>query len=148
MGYHVKIINGGIFIPKDKLQDAYEACVALNDQYDIKCGGRFTMTDSKDGLNPNNLIWFSWMPHDFPDKYKTLKEVVEALGFFTEDGTEGGLHIHGYDSKMGDEEHFLRAIAPYVNSGATLDWAGDDCNWWRYKFDNGSVDIVPLVLTE
>lgn len=146
MGYHVTIIKGGIVIPKDKLQDAYEACVALNDQDDIKSGGCLPKTDSKDGWNPNK--WFSWMPHDFPDKYKTLKEVVEALGFFTEDWTEGELYIHGYDSKIGDEEHFLRAIAPYVNSGATLDWAGDDCNWWRYKFNNGSVDIVPLVLTE
>lgn len=149
MGYEVCIINGSIEVPKENLDAAYAACVALNDNDDIKHGGRHPETEwdkSKDRWNPNK--WFSWMPYDWPDKLPSLLELFEALGFDCGTDDEGTLLIHGYSSKMGNEEDFLRVIAPYVKSGGYLDWAGEDYAFWRHKFNDGGFEVVSLILAE
>lgn len=149
MGYNVCIINGTIGVPKENLDAAYAACVALNDNDDIKGGGRFPEVEwdkNKDKWNPNK--WFSWMPYDWPDKYSNLRELFEALGFYCGTDDEGVVLIHGYASKMGNEEDFLRVIAPYVKSGGYLDWEGEDHAFWRQKFNDGQMTSVSLTLAE
>ena len=150
MGYNITMTDGNVIIPGKHLDAAYAACVELNNNDALKSGGRYPAQEwdrSTEKWNPNR--WFSWMPHDWPDKYKTLRAVFEALGFMVEGSPEdGGIMLVGYDSKSGDEEVFLRAIAPYVLPSCYIDWHGEDGMNWRFKFDGEDLGIKDLILVE
>jgi hypothetical protein len=149
MGYEVYIKDGSIEVKKEHLDAAYAAVVALNDNDEIKQGGCFPQVEwdkAKDRWNPNK--WFSWMPYNYPETCKNLKEVMEELGFDTEEMANGDLLIVSYNSKMGDEREFLFAIAPYVTPGGYLDWVGEDDAHWRAKFNGKTMIEKNLILVE
>ena len=44
-----------------------------------------------------------------------------------------------YGEKLGDDEIFLSALAPYVEDGSYLEFEGEDGYSWRWSFKNGKL---------
>lgn len=146
MGYYVRIDEYDFTIMKKDFKKAYEACVALNDRDDLKSGGggTYTLPNGKQmkygdprpkGMSYHPMKWFSWMEANYPETCKTLDDVLTALGFEINYDDQGNIDGLGYDSKIGDEEYFLAAIAPFVKKGSILNWVGEDNTFWQNHFD-------------
>ena len=138
MGYYVSMSGSNVAIKKEHLADAYKAMCELNEHDELKTGG--SSLGNK---------WFAWMPEHYPTECEDAKEILEYLGFSVSTQDDGGLWISGYDSKIGQEEVFLYAIAPYVDltdwakervdrTGVELvpemEWVGEDGEFWKYIF--------------
>lgn len=146
MGYYVRIDEHDFTIKKKNFKKAYQACILLNDRDDLKSGGggAFTLPNGEKmkygdprpkDMNYHPMKWFSWMEPNYPEICKTLEDVLSALGFEIfkdKDGNINGLH---YDSKIGDEEYFLNAIASFVEKGSFINWIGEDNTFWQNYFD-------------
>lgn len=144
MGYYVYGF-GNITIEHNKVDDAYKAMCDLNQRDGLKRGGSWggsgTTSDSErpEGLSYHPAKWFSWMDADYPSKCKNMVEILTALGFevvVTETTNYHTSYNLNYDSKMGQEELFLEAIAPYVKEGY-VEWKGEDDTFWKNEFVNG-----------
>jgi len=146
MGYYVRIDEHNFKIAKKDFKKAYEACVALNDRDDLKSGGggSFTLSNGKQmkygdprpkGMSYHPMKWFSWMEPNYPETCKNLKDILDALGFETDYDNKGNIIGLAYDSKIGDEEYFLQAIAPFVKTGSFITWVGEDDTYWKQIFN-------------
>lgn len=146
MGYYVRIDEHNFAIMKKDFKKAYEACIALNDRDDLKSGGggTFTLPNGEKmkygdprpkGMNYHPMKWFSWMEANYPETCKTLDDVLTALGFEISYDSKGNIDGLQYDSKIGDEELFLKAIAPFVKKGSIINWVGEDNTFWQHYFD-------------
>lgn len=143
MGYNITLENANFRIRECKLDQAWEVVAALNKRDDLKSGGSWSGGEKKE-------CWFSWMDADYPTKAleaferkecsHPLEYVFSQLGFDTTRDEGKGLRLHWYDSKTGDEEIFLDAVAPFVEPGSFLEWSGEDGLRWRHEF-NGEVMI-------
>jgi hypothetical protein len=81
--------------------------------------------------------WFSWMPADYPEKYKSAQEILEGLGFECGVGSTGDLCIWSYDSKIGDEEIFIESICNLMEG--MIEWEGEEGE--RYMWELGGESI-------
>lgn len=144
MGYYVETIEVNFTIPSSNLDDAYKAMCELNQHNELKSGGRHPSED-KDG--PHDGVWFSWMHWNYDEVYETAKEILEALGFELYEDENGDLSISYYNSKIGNENHFLNAIAPYVADSSYIEWRGEDGSMWRSFFTDGKMVEQTAVIT-
>ena len=142
MGYYVTIEDSNLVIPADKVADAYELLCALNADNTIKGGWRGDWRNNEHDNGPDERVWFSWMPWNYPEVYSSTEEILDALGFEFET-IDAGILIYGYDNKTGDEEHFLAALAPVVVSTddrpAQIVWRGEDSTVWRQILIDGAM---------
>ncbi len=129
MGYNVYIQAADFTIPAENLDAAYKAMCDLNARDDLKTGGSWSG-------GQQTARWFAWMDENYPETCKDAVAIFDALGFdntyLTEDGS---LELGEYDSKMGSEEHFLQAVAPFVKAGSYIEWRGEDGEAWKQEFD-------------
>lgn len=136
MGYYVDITECQIFIKKEDFDSCYKAMCELNKLDDLKTGGSW----SSDGKH--NEKWFSWMDKNYPDKCKTMEDILYELGFealaFDNDGNLVDLC---YNNKIGSEDLFFNSISPWVKSGSYINWVGEDNSTWQYSFNNGSMSV-------
>lgn len=141
MGYYVSTMNADFRIPAENLDKAYDALCALNARDELKTGGggREVKPDDSQSVANDPTRWFSWMPWNYDEVYTTADEILNALGFETYKEDNGDVTILYYDSKMGAEEHFLRALAPFVTDGSYVEWRGEDGSMWRQEFGNGEM---------
>jgi hypothetical protein len=79
-------------------------------------------------------FYFAWMPEDYPEQFHTVREILEALSFECEE-QEGCLVITAYNSKHGDEEIFLNALAPFLMGH--MEWSGEENEQWKWEFTLG-----------
>lgn len=147
MGYYVRSYesDNNFKVRKENFDAAYKAMVALNDDDDAKHGGSY----GPDGVREK---WFSWMDPNYPDSCQDFGAVLEALGFVAI-YDETGLVGLDYDSKIGQENLFLKAIAPYVENGSYIVWRGEDGAVWVQIFRNGTMethdfDLEAMVVNE
>jgi hypothetical protein len=125
MGYYINIQESNFLIPTHNLDKALERFKALNhDPNAVKSGGSY-------GPNGQTAKWFSWMPEDYDQTVTSAEEVLNLLGFDTYED-EKGLHICGYDSKIGDEEQFLNAIRDLVDVSCYIVWRGEEGEFWKW----------------
>lgn len=139
MGLFVVCIADGAHIAPEKLEDAYRRACGLNSRDDLMGGGRYTASgiahDPKPegsrsaASSPNK--WFSFMPWDYDEKCKDIKEVLECVGYDVRDAADGGLDIIGFFDMIGQEDLFLSAIAPCLDPSAHFDWAREDGYRWE-----------------
>lgn len=135
MGYNVNTTGINFTIPADKLEEACQALKDLNKNDELKSGG----SSGPEG----HKHWFSWMPEDYDETMDSAEEILNELGFDTEsgfeteDGKPGDLSITGYDSKSGDQDVFLEALAPFVPDGSYVNWEGEDGTHWQCWFEGG-----------
>lgn len=144
MGYYVNGY-GRITIEHDKVDDAYKAMCDLNQRDDLKLGGSWggsgltSDNPRPEGMSYHPARWFSWMDADYPSKCKDIVDVLCSLGFevvITETTNYHTAYDLNYDSKIGQEELFLKVIAPYVKEGS-IEWKGEDDTFWKNEFVNG-----------
>lgn len=133
MGYYVSG-NGQLRIKAENLDKAYEALMALQDAPDkAKRGG-------SSGGNEAPRFWYSWMPEDLRT-LKDTKEVFDTLGFETTiDDNNDDLVITCYESKMGQEDVFFAAAAPFIEDG-DYEWTGEDGDFWAWEFTDGKMYV-------
>lgn len=139
MGYYIRTETVSIFIPKEKYDAAYKALCELNSRNDLKRGGRYPSEyNNSDGPNPH--IWFSWMDWNYPETCKNLIEVLDQIGFTATEDEHGIIDLE-YDSKTGNEEWFLCALAPFVQHGSQIHFIGEDDLEWNYLFSHGKLFV-------
>lgn len=126
MGYYVNG-EGELTIKKECLNYAYEAMMALQEKpAEGKRGGG------------GGKAWYSWMPEDLRT-IPTVQDVFRELGFEVEvEGESGDVLIGNYDSKMGQEEVFFAAAAPFIEDGE-YEWKGEDGEFWKWSFHGGKM---------
>ena len=129
MGYYINLTDSTFLIPAENLDSAYKALCDLNERDDLKHGGRYG------GGKGRTQVWFSWMDPDYPSVCPDAESIFNALGFETSLTDDGALSLDFYDSKAGDEDKFLDAVAPFVEPGSYLSWRGEDGSIWRDIFD-------------
>jgi hypothetical protein len=139
MGYYTNLVDSNIFVKKENFQSIYEKMCELNNYDELKRGRSFGIEndDQKDDKwNPNK--WFSWMPYDYPDHYKTMDEILVNVGFETTYDKDGNLIGLGYYNKTGNEDYFLECFAGYVEDGNYVQFKGEeDTDYYRFVFSNG-----------
>lgn len=147
MGYYVRSYesDNNFKVRKENFDAAYKAMVALNDHDDLKRGGSF-------GPEGARNKWFSWMDPNYPDSCQDFGAILQALGFIAI-YDETGLVGIDYDNKMGQEDLFLKAIAPYVEDGSHILWRGEEGAVWVQIFKNGTIethefDLEAIIFTE
>ncbi len=160
MGYYVNTAEVDFFIAKYNFEDAYKACVALNDRDDLKSGGggRFVLPNGEEmkwgdprpeGMSYHPMKWFSWMDANYPETCKTLDEILTSLGFEISYDEIGNIDGLSYSSKIGAEEHFLEAISPFVRNTSYINWVGEDNAMWRHEFIEGKMIVKqPKIIWE
>jgi hypothetical protein len=126
MGYYINIQESNFVIPAHNLDKALERFKALNhDPNAHKNGGSWSGGEEREK-------WFSWMPADYDQTVSSAQEVLEMLGFDCMIQEDGGLNVHGYDSKIGDELQFLNAIRDLVDVSCYIIWRGEDGEFWKW----------------
>lgn len=146
MGYYVNTTDSTVCIPKEKLDDAYKTLVELNNHNKLKGGGSYPKPDNLPENEPNKHSWFSWMDWNYHETCSTVEEILNQLGFETELAEEG-LYINYYDNKLGDEETFFKALAPFIPDGQYICWVREDHNQWRWLFQNGKLLHQNAIIT-
>lgn len=124
MGYCVSITEADFTIPSDKGDAAFTALCALNQRDELK-GGCYYRGECVERS-------FKLMPTDYDKTATSLAEILTMLGFDIETDDEG-VSIVGFDGKVGDENHFIEALAPYAPAGAYLNWVGEEQEMWRQE---------------
>lgn len=150
MGYYISIGEEDFFLPKYNFDAAYRKCIELNDRDDLKSGGggEFILPNGEklqygaprpDGMDYHPMKWFSWMEPNYPAELKTLDDILVSLGFEVNHDSVGNIVGLSYDNKIGDEYHFLEAIAPFVRDGSYIIWMGEDHYTWKNEFKDGKM---------
>lgn len=145
MGYYVTG-DGFVSIKTNDIPSAYKALCDLNQRDDLKRGGSYggggidQSSPRPDGLNYHPARWFSWMDANYPDTLHSVDEILTSLGFdfvikVTGDET---FYTLNYDNKIGQENEFFTALAPFIVSGEVY-WRGEDGNHWMWKFEDGKL---------
>lgn len=140
MSQTITLKDSTFIIPFDKLEKAYQALCRLNWRNDLKSGVRYApgmvlkpVTD----LRPRDDRWFALMPWNYHEIFRNVEEILTVLGFETCYGSENCLFIHGYDGKPGDEEHFIKALAPFATG--YMIWEGSDGREYKWEVVNGKL---------
>ena len=138
MGYYVRIIKSTAFVPAENLDRVYDIMCSLNETHDHEkrggtwCGGKRTAK------------CFSWMDENYPETCKDAQAIFNELGFETAYDDVGNLHLVAYDSKMGQEDLFLKSIV--ANAVGKIDWIGEDGETWSTVFVGDAViDSQPVM---
>jgi hypothetical protein len=138
MGYYVTLEHSNAVIPPEKLDQAYEALCALNNDNRLKNGGNGRSLKAEwreaNPFGANENVWFSWMDWNYPETCSTAAEILSQVGFeFIEDGD--GITSFLYYNKTGCEDVFLAALAPLLVScdheAPQFIWRGEDGSVWR-----------------
>lgn len=149
MGYYVTG-EGSIIIPADKLDAAYDALVELNRREDLK-SVRHGRTRPKPADSTSVAAspdkWFSWMDWNYDEIFTDAKSILEDVGFEIYDNEGEYIVLRYYDYKIGAEEHFVRAIAPYVEPDSEMVWTGKNGEKWRWIFEDGKMIVQQAIIT-
>lgn len=74
------------------------------------------------------------MPEDFSG-YTSLVTFLEDVGFQDTWVVNDHIELGCYDDKTGQEDVFLRFLAPFITAGSYIDWRGEEGEIFRWEFD-------------
>jgi len=145
MGYYVSITDSTFTIAPENLDEAFRRLCALNDDDNLKTGGRYgppTNCNKNDprpaGAEFHPARWFSWMDANYPTKCETACDVLMMLGFECEFLDDGSLIIVSYDNKTGQEQLFLETLSNLATG--YIAWQGEDSSEWKDEY--GDIKVV------
>lgn len=147
MEYFVELTHAHFVIKQEKLDAAYKAMCELNAHNDLKGAGHVNAAPlqkpaSSTSVTPNPNRQFVGLDWDYDVTCTDARDIFDKLDFFTYVDEHGDLYIDGFAENMGDEEHFLRAVAPFVEDGCYLEWQGAEGDMWKYVFNNGEMKTL------
>lgn len=150
MGYYVDLVETNAYIPKDKLDEAYNILCELNQHNELKTGGRGPRDDRQAIEGPHDGIWFAWMEWNYPETCSDAAAILAQVGFDVVIDN-GDLRIMFYDGKTGCEQVFLSALAPVLASNDSQPpyfvWSGEDRSVWRQIVLDGKMHVQEGVVT-
>lgn len=125
MGYYVQIVKSTLRIPAMNKDLVLATWKAMNlPKYDhLKQGGSYGKESS----------WYSFMSPTYDAECNSCEDVLDQLGFAYDHSADGDILIVGYDSKMGQEELFFKAVEHYVRGSVT--WVGDDGDIFKWTLN-------------
>ena len=129
MGYSVTLQESSAVLPRENQDEAYARLCELNTHDEWKRGGSW-----KEGKQEE--VWFSWMPADYPNEMKTVKEILEYIGYSTDVTEDNDLHILEYDSKTGCEDIFIWYISDLFRK-SYMEWETEDGLRYVWTFGDG-----------
>lgn len=154
MGQKIRIIDSNFAIPYDYLDHAYKALCELNTKDVLKRGRAlediYEKPQDSTSVSTNPNKWFNGLDWNYDEIYKSTEEILHALGFETEILQSGDLEIVGFEGEMGDEDAFLKALAPFIEGdGSYIMWVGEVDKYgcvWKNVFNNGKMETFHLAL--
>lgn len=150
MGYEVAIVNANVFVPHNRLDEAYRALVDLN-RPESRAEKRrdnpmspssVARPEDSTSVNPDPSQHLPWLDWNYDEVCSTAEQILAAYGFTLEFSNDGDLIDLSYDGKTGCEEDLLSAIAPCVKAGSAILWEDEDGGRYRYDFDGRSMTIT------
>ena len=150
MGYCVTA-TCDVLIPGDRVEEAIKAIRQLMlSVSENGSGGQF-------GGGVKTESWYSWVGTAEVLRALANNDLVKALEewrYEAEAGEKadleklatpdrsvfGDVRVNYFSGeKLGDDEKLWKALAPFVKSGSTIEWHGEDDAHWRYLFENGEL---------
>lgn len=141
----LKTMDVDFTIPAENTQEAFQALCNLNTKDDLKSGHIFSRKklikpENSTSLAGDPSVRFINMPWNYDEVCETVEEILELLNFSVEKDLEGDVHILSFASAHGgDEEVFLKALAPYVKPGSFIEWQAEGGEMWRNDFVQGKM---------
>lgn len=108
MGYYINVREVDITIKKENFEACRQAIISLG------CGD-WVNACTEDQTLEKMLTEWRWNPE------------------FDKDGNINNLYFES--EKLGSEEKFFEALAPYVEAGSYIEISGEENAIWRYCFD-------------
>jgi hypothetical protein len=135
MGYCMEQQASSFYIKAENKQKALEAIQALAYRVDVDgSGGSYSGGQKTEA-------WYSWVTTKEFFEAKTLPFAVEAWRWQIIEDAEGNVvDIDFNGEKLGDDDAFLHAIAPYVEANSFIEMSGEDGALWRWVFDGDEME--------
>lgn len=139
MGYYAEQVDSDFFVSAEMIPSLIEAVHKLAEDGTPSVRGSYVLMNNK----------YSWVRDDYIDS----NNVVDIFRYWRWDidlDQEGNINrIRFAGEKLGDDEVFFKAIAPFVKSGSFIEMVGEDHAMWRWKFnDKRMKEIYPEVVWE
>ena len=129
MGYHIQIEKANLVIKAEVQKQVLAIWKDLNSpKYDNQKRG------GGDGKK-----WYSWMSEDYDKKCSTIDDVLEELRFDIQRMPNNDVKIVGFESKMGQEDVFFKAISHLIEPEQYLLWKGEDGSPFAWSFDGKKI---------
>lgn len=133
MGYFARG-TGSITIDSSKLDKLFLAVRMMLNETDMMRGGVW----ANGTLSNRSYAWVDSNSLSDACSNKDLKQVFGCWGFFIDPTNNEDEYIVDFDNKLGDEERFIKKIAPFVKRGEIV-WVGEDGNNWKQEFKDGQM---------
>lgn len=93
------------------------------------------------GSNGQTEWWYSWTDTVYLQKVaETFIDILEHLGFevdYAGNRYDGEITSLYYNSKLGQEDLFLKETNGLWEPGSVIDWQGEDGDHWRTNLESG-----------
>lgn len=136
MGYYARG-TGLITLEKKNLDKLFLTVRMMLNETDIMRGG----VCSNGTLSNRSYAWVDSDNLRNSCSDKNLKKVFECWGFFIDPTNNKDEYIIDFDNKLGDEEIFLKRIAPFIRRGEIF-WVGEDGCKWKHEYKEGQVRVL------
>jgi hypothetical protein len=128
MGYCMTQEESEFFIAANDIASAMQAMRELSIQTDKMSGASY-----QGGKVVSRH--FSWVDMDYAQK-TSFPKMLECWGWEPYVDDEGNIaSIEFQRTKLGDEVHLFKALAPFVKEGSFIQMRGEDGSLWRWTFD-------------
>ena len=135
MGYCMNQQNSSFNIKPENEQKALEAIQALAYRVEVDGSGGSYSGGKK------TEAWYSWVTTREFVEAKSLSAAIQAWNWETEEDVDGNIvDIDFIGEKLGQDDVFLHAIAPYVEAGSFIEMSGEDGALWRWVFDGNEME--------
>lgn len=135
MGYNARG-TGSITIDSSKLDKLFLAVRMMLNENNIIQNGVLTNRN----LSNRSYAWVDSDDLRSACSKKNLKMVFQCWGFSIEATKNTDEYIIDFDNKLGDEEIFMKRIAPFISRGEIF-WTGEDGAMWKYEYKEGQVRV-------
>jgi hypothetical protein len=124
MGYHVEHVDSDFFVAAEVIPSLIETVRNL-----VESGQ------------------YSWIRDDYKDSEDVVK-IFNSWRWNIEQDKHGNIVGIGFlGEKLGDDEVFFKAIAPFVKHDSFIEMVGEDHAMWRWKFVKGKMkELYPEVI--
>lgn len=138
MGYYIEIIDSDAYVPADKIEAACRGMEPMMQPEHVAEHGQ----GGSWGGGERKEVWYSWVDtQNCIDLLANndLSGFLEHWGFDTDTDVDGNLCIIGYNRKAGQEDYMLINLSPFIASGTSIKWRGEDGYMWANFFENGKM---------
>ena len=125
MGYHVEIEGAKLTIKAEVQDQVLAIWKELNS----------SKHDHQKRGGGGGKKWYSWMTEDYDKNCQTIDDILEELRFDIQRMPNNDVKIVDFQSKLGQEDVFFKAIAHLIEPGQYLLWKGEDRNSFAWAFD-------------